>query len=126
MTSVGAFNADDGHALAGDLGGTPLFDDESGVGILQKPALVTPEQGPGDDAARVAVGMMGVKFFVELALAAEALELPVERVLDLDGRGEFVCKSFYRLPGQLRVEFFVRRHTGNFMSKKAGSQKCQQ
>ena len=123
MTSVGTFDTDYGHALFGGcLGRVPLLDNYSGVRVLKESAVAAPKERSGYDAVGVAVSVPWIDLFLEPSPASGALELPVEGLLGFNSWRELVRESLYRLPGKLRVEFFVRGHIGNSMSKKAGSQ----
>jgi hypothetical protein len=63
-----------------------------------------PQAGAGNERVRVAEGVTDDMFFLAGPLAADAPELPVERVERFALRGELVLVPFDQFHGHFRVE----------------------
>lgn len=100
--------ADNGD-LFGDTCGIAGAEDDTGLRVDEVSAQRASQQSLRQQCALPEAGL-GVDLFLEFCLACRALELPVERLLDLGLTSELIFVSLNDSKSQLGIHLFERAH----------------
>ena len=101
-----------GSRIGRDLGGAPTVQDDPREGLDQEAAIVTTQECPGDQSPVDPCGTP-IQLFSECTPASFARPVQlVERLVCLEGGGEFVSEPFDELKVERGVEFVIYTHGG--------------